>query len=82
MNQVHDVLINILEQFKDDFGKHLDKNENTIVNKINLRKILEVYNSIPSQLAKKIKSSNIRSFHLELIQEITKKQLLGLKNLA
>ena len=55
MNQVHDVLKNILEQFKDDFGKHLDTNENAKVNKTDLRKILEVYNSIPNQLAKENK---------------------------
>lgn len=55
MNQVHDVLKNILEQFKDDFGKHLDTNENAKVNKTYLRKILEVYNSIPNQLAKENK---------------------------
>ncbi len=55
MNQVHDVLINILEQFKDDFGKHLDENENTKINKTSLRRIMEVYNSIPNQLAKENK---------------------------
>ncbi len=55
MNQVHDILINILEQYKDDFGKHLDENENIKVNKTSLRKIIEVYNSIPNQLAKENK---------------------------
>ena len=55
MNQVRTVLLNILEQFKDDFGKHLDENENTEINKTSLRRIMEVYNSIPNQLAKENK---------------------------
>ncbi len=55
MNQVHDVLINILEQYKDDFGKHLDENENPAVSKVLLRKILQVYNSLPIQLSKENK---------------------------
>ncbi len=55
MNQVHDVLTSILEQFKDDFGKHLDENENPVISKISLRKIMEVYDSIPNQLAKENK---------------------------
>lgn len=55
MNQVHDVLVNILEQYKDDFGKHLNEKEDQVVNKTELRKIEEVYNSIPKQLAKENK---------------------------
>ncbi len=55
MNQVHSVLINMLEQFKDDFGKHLDENENTKINKTGLKRIMEVYNSIPNQLVKENK---------------------------
>ncbi len=55
MNQVHDLLRNILEQYKDDFGKHLNKNEEPEINKIELRKIEEVYKSIPKQLAKENK---------------------------
>ena len=55
MNQVHDLLRNILEQYKDDFGKHLNENEYPIINKFELRKIEEVYNSIPKQLAKENK---------------------------
>lgn len=55
MNQVHNVLTNILEQYKDDFGKHLDKDENPIINRIELRKIEQIYNSLPKQLAKENK---------------------------
>ncbi len=55
MNQVHDVLTNILEQYKDDFGKHLNEKEDPITNKTELRKIEEIYKSIPKQLAKENK---------------------------
>lgn len=55
LNQVYDVQRNILEQYKDDFGKHLDDKENEIKNNRELVKILEVYNSIPNQLSKENK---------------------------
>ena len=62
LNQVYDLQRNILEQYKDDFGKHLDENENETINKKELARIMEVYNSIPYQLArenKKFKYSEI-----------------------
>lgn len=40
----------LLEQFKDDFGKHLDKREETITSKVELKRILQVYDSIPAQV--------------------------------
>ena len=55
LNQVYDLQRNILEQYKDDFGKHLDENEEEKINKIELTRIMEVYNSIPNQLAKENK---------------------------
>ena len=55
MNQVYDTQKDILEQYKDDFGKHLDENEKETTNYVELEKILEVFNSIPSQLAKENK---------------------------
>lgn len=55
LNQVYDLQRNILEQYKDDFGKHLDENEEEIINKVELKRIMEVYNSIPNQLAKENK---------------------------
>lgn len=55
MNQVHDFLTNQLEEYKDDFGKHLNENEEPTIDKTELRKIIEVYNSIPKQLAKENK---------------------------
>lgn len=55
LNQVYDVQYGILEQYKDDFGKHLDENENETINQKELVKIMEVYNSIPNQLAKENK---------------------------
>ncbi len=55
LNQVYDVQRNILEQYKDDFGKHLDDEENEIINQKELTKIMEVYESIPNQLSKENK---------------------------
>ncbi len=55
LNQVYDVQMGILENYKDDFAKHLDENEESYVDKYELAKIIEVYNSIPTQLAKENK---------------------------
>ena len=55
MNQVRETQVDILEEYKDDFGKHLDKNENEVINKTSLIKIMQVYDSITSQLAKENK---------------------------
>ncbi len=55
MNQVYDVQNDILNEFQDDFGKHLDESENEYVNKTELVKIMETYKSIPNQLAKENK---------------------------
>lgn len=55
LNQVYDVQMSILENYKDDFAKHLDEEEKSYVDKNELTKIMEVYNSIPSQLAKENK---------------------------
>ena len=46
---------NILEEYKDDFGKHLNTEEKEYQDNKELTKILEVYNSIPNQLAKENK---------------------------
>ena len=42
----------ILEGYKDDFGKHLNEKEEEEVDEVLLGRINKVYNSIPSQLAK------------------------------
>lgn len=55
LNQVYDLQRNILEQYKDDFGKHLDEKEEEKINKKELTRIMDVYNSIPNQLAKENK---------------------------
>ncbi len=55
MNAVYDEQRDILEEYKDDFGKHLDDNEQEAVDKKLLNRILEVFNSIPWQLAKENK---------------------------
>lgn len=51
MSLVHKIQQNILEEYKDDFGKHLNNSDEQYVNKTELAKILAVYNSIPNQLA-------------------------------
>lgn len=55
LNQVYDVQAGILENYKDDFAKHLNEEEEKYVDRNELTKIMEVYNSIPAQLAKENK---------------------------
>ena len=51
-SNVYDIQHDILEQYKDDFGKHLDDNENEKIDNLMLSNIMDVYKSIPCQLAK------------------------------
>lgn len=63
MNAVFDEQRDILEDYRDDFGKHLDENENEETNPWLLGRINEVFDSIPVQLArenKKFQYSAIR----------------------
>lgn len=55
MNIVREEQIDILEEFKDDFGKHLDENEKEEIDLTLLGRINRVFDSIPSQLAKENK---------------------------
>lgn len=55
MNRIYETQRNLLEEYRDDFGKHLDENENEKVDKVLLARINNVFNSIPSQLAKENK---------------------------
>lgn len=55
MNAVYREQQDIIEEYKDDFGKHLDENENEEIDKFLLARIEEVFNSIPNQLAKENK---------------------------
>lgn len=76
MNAVYSDQRDIIEEYKDDFGKHLDENENEEINKYLLARIEEVFESIPSQLAKenkkfvysKVKSKGRSSDYREAIQ--------------
>ena len=52
MNIVWQEQQDILEEYKDDFGKHLDENENEEIDRTLLGRINRVFDSIPSQLAK------------------------------
>ena len=55
MNQVLQEQKDILENYRDDFAKHLDENEREQTDKELLTKINRVFDSIPSQLAKENK---------------------------
>ena len=55
MNIVRQEQQDIIEEYKDDFGKHLDENENEEIDLVLLGRINRVFESIPSQLAKENK---------------------------
>ncbi|MBR3526113.1 MAG: ATP-binding protein [Lachnospiraceae bacterium] len=55
MNVVLEEQRDILEEFKDDFGKHLDENEKEETDLALLGRINRVFGSIPAQLAKENK---------------------------
>lgn len=55
MNKVYEMQKDLIDEYKDDFGKHLDENENEKVDQTLLARINRVFDSIPSQLAKENK---------------------------
>ena len=55
MNKVLKLQRNILESYKDDFGRHLKDDNSLYIDEKELASILAVFNSIPSQLAKENK---------------------------
>ena len=55
MNVVYEEQKDILEEYKDDFGKHLDENEREEIDLTLLARINQVFDSIPAQLAKENK---------------------------
>ena len=55
MNVVSQEQRDILEEYRDDFGKHLDENENEETDLTLLSRINRVFDSIPGQLAKENK---------------------------
>ena len=55
LQMVRDFQLGLLESFKDDFAKYLNDEDNTEIDKTLLTKIIDVYNVIPSQLAKENK---------------------------
>ncbi len=55
MNIVYQEQRDILEEYKDDFGKHLDENEREETDMVLLGRINRVFDSIPAQLAKENK---------------------------
>ena len=42
---------NLLDEYRDDFAKHLDENENEVIDQTLLARINKVFDSIPAQLA-------------------------------
>ena len=54
-NEMEKTKNNLLNSFQDDFGKHLEDSGNTSTNSQDLNKIMQVYYSIPNQLAKENK---------------------------
>ena len=55
MNAVYDEQRDLIEEYKDDFGKHLDENEQEETNMVLLTRINNVFDSIPAQLTKENK---------------------------
>ena len=55
MNVVYREQRDIIEEYKDDFGKHLDEDENEEIDLALLGRINRVFDSIPAQLAKENK---------------------------
>ncbi|MDO5331981.1 MAG: AAA family ATPase [Bacillota bacterium] len=55
MNVVRQEQLDLIEEYKDDFGKHLDENENEETDLVLHGRINRVFDSIPAQLAKENK---------------------------
>ena len=55
MNAVRVEQFDLLEQYRDDFGKYLDQNENEVTDVELLGRINQVFDSLPSQLSKENK---------------------------
>lgn len=55
MNVVWQNQRDTIEEYRDDFGKHLDENENEEIDLMLLARINRVFESIPAQLAKENK---------------------------
>ncbi|MCR5188238.1 MAG: ATP-binding protein [Treponema sp.] len=55
MNVVYQEQHDIIDEYKDDFGKHLDENENEEIDFTLLARINRVFESIPAQLSKENK---------------------------
>lgn len=52
LNAVYSEQFDILEEYRDDFGKHLDKDENEITDLHLMGKINKIFDAIPTQIAK------------------------------
>ena len=64
MNAVRQEQCDLIDEYKDDFGKHLDEDEREAVDQELLARINRVFDSIPAQLAKENKK-----FQYSLLQK-------------
>ena len=55
MNAVYREQVDLIDEYRDDFGKHLDENENEEIDLELLTRINKVFDSIPAQLSKENK---------------------------
>ena len=65
MNVVWQEQHDIIEEYRDDFGKHLDENENEEIDLALLARINSVFESIPAQLAKENKIDNMFKIYMQ-----------------
>ncbi len=80
MNQMRRVQRRLLDDYKADFGIHLDDNNQLIVNDTERIKLLEVFNSIPKQLAKENKKFQYKVIDKKAIARTHLNALNWLKN--
>ena len=80
MNQMRRVQRRLLDDYKADFGIHLDDNNQLIVNNTERIKLLEVFNSIPKQLAKENKKFQYKVIDKKAIARTHLDALNWLKN--
>lgn len=55
LNESRKIQKRLLDDYKSDFGSHLNDNNELVINELEKTRIMEVFNSIPKQLAKENK---------------------------
>ena len=77
MNVVYAEQKDILEEYKDDFGKHLGENEQEEIDMTLLARINRVFDSIQPSFQKKIRNLHIRNWKRRGVQKIIRQQSSG-----